>query len=345
MAVIKYSKTYKNVSKFKDDFVKANDSHLQDNNRIAQIYFKQPIRTHCKLCNCKFNGEEKTFNSHDIEYVICDNCGHVNGKYQDTEQFAKEVYETQDYGKNYRVNHLNESEESAYKERTDNIYVPKVNFLTECIDKKKIIKVLDVGAGSGYFVSALMKSGISSIGIEVSEQQVVYGNNFLCENSLIHVQQDKTVDFINGTDCNTISFIGVLEHLSNLNEVIRAINENDNIKYIYFSVPMFSYSVILESIHPEVFNRQLGGTHTHLFTDDSISWLIKENNWEVLGKWYFGTDVADCFRNVVVENHYNGNDELNEIFYKKSSEILDSLQNIIDRQHFCSEVHVVVRKA
>ena len=266
MAVIKYSKTYKNVSKFKDDFVKANDSHLQDNNRIAQIYFKQPIRTHCKLCNCKFNGEEKTFNSHDIEYVICDNCGHVNGKYQDTEQFAKEVYETQDYGKNYRVNHLNESEESAYKERTDNIYVPKVNFLTECIDKKKIIKVLDVGAGSGYFVSALMKSGISSIGIEVSEQQVVYGNNFLCENSLIHVQQDKTVDFINGTDCNTISFIGVLEHLSNLNEVIRAINENDNIKYIYFSVPMFSYSVILESIHPEVFNRQLGGdTYTFIY--------------------------------------------------------------------------------
>lgn len=345
MAIIKYSKSYKNISKFKNDFVTANNSHLENNIKISDIYSKQPIRTNCKLCNGNFNGNEKTFSSHGIKYLICSNCGHVNGKYQDTEQFAKEVYESQDYGKNYRVDQLSESEYSAYMERTNKIYVPKAVFFSECIEKNETIKILDVGAGSGYFVSALRKIGISSVGIEVSEQQVEYGNSFLHDDILVHIQQDKTVDFIRNTDCNTVSFIGVLEHLVNLNEVLRAVNENDNIKYIYFSVPMFSYSVILESIHPNIFNRQLGGAHTHLFTDDSISWLIKENNWDLLGKWYFGTDVADCFRNVVVENHHNGNDELNEIFIKKSSEILDSLQNVIDKQHFCSEVHVVVRKA
>ena len=66
--------------------------------------------------------------------------------------------------------------------------------------------------------------------------------------ALIHLQDANISERIRCADEQVVSFIGVLEHIVDLQEVLQALAENTSIKYIFFSVPMFSYSAIFESV-------------------------------------------------------------------------------------------------
>ena len=72
-----------------------------------------------------------------VPYKLCLLCGHLNGAYQDTNVFAKKLY-NQDGGKNYSKNYLDD-----YYQRVKNIYIPKVDFLNKVIKKK--LKIIDLG--------------------------------------------------------------------------------------------------------------------------------------------------------------------------------------------------------
>lgn len=124
--------------------------------------------------------------------------------------------------------------------------------------------------------------GMHVQGIEISADQVCWGNRFLGEGVLVRIR-------------------------------------------CVFFVPMFSYSAIFESVPPTVFNRQLGGTHTHLFTNESIEWLCRRFHWKMLGAWYFGTDIADMIRMIMVESEKNGNQEISGYFKEEVAQILDRL--------------------
>lgn len=339
----KYGKSFEDIAKLKDDFILSNDSLLEGNNYIREIYSKQPLRAKCKLCGTKI-AYKKTFHSHGIDYYICENCGHVNGKYLETIDFTSQIYESSEYGDNYR-----ENEKDIYNKRTEKIYIPKVDFLLEVL-KNKGIKIeetefLDVGAGSGYFVGALIERGLNnSCGIEVSPSQVEYGNRMLEQKCLNCVRQEQVCDAILHSSAQVISFIGVLEHVINLDEILEVVNKNSNIKYIYFSVPMFSYSVFVEALFPDVFNRLLGGAHTHVFTDDSLQYLYEKMGWKKLGEWRFGTDAMDIMRTACVKLEKDGNMYLSSKLKDNFSEILDKIQVVIDKSKFCSEIHVVIEK-
>ena len=45
------------------------------------------------------------FISHKIKYIECQKCGHINGKYQDTKNFANQIYFSKkiDYSKEYHA--------------------------------------------------------------------------------------------------------------------------------------------------------------------------------------------------------------------------------------------------
>ena len=344
--LVRYGKSYADIWRLKSDFSDRNDEYLSNMRRIADIYRMQPQRTHCKLCGHPLSIQEGTFSfhSHGIDYGICPTCGHLNGAYLETDEFSKSVYERNDYGKVYRSG----ESQDAYDYRTETIYLPKAQFLLESLqeflsdEEIQRLKFLDVGAGSGYFVAAMRHLHMDAVGIEISESQVEWGNRHLSGGRLSHVAAADIAESIRNASKDGVSFIGVLEHIVSLQDVLDAIEQNERIRYLYFSVPMFSYSAIFESIHPNVFNRQLGGTHTHLFTNESLAWLQRRYHWELRGAWYFGTDIADLFRAVMVESRHNSNLMLAEYFKEKSASILDALQNVMDRQKCCSEVHMMV---
>ena len=148
---------------------------------------------------------------------------------------------------------------------------------------------------------------------------------------------------IENSNTNCISLIGVLEHLTDPNAAIKSFKKSKS-KYLYISVPLFSFSSFLEHANPSIFPRQLGGGHTHLYTKKSLNYLFKKFNLSIKGEWWFGTDFADLHRSLT-NNFSNKNSKFFETnFQFFFSNYINQFQNILDRNKVCSEVHMLVKK-
>lgn len=340
----KYGKSYGDIESFKTDFLTENQLYLDKNAQIADYYLKQPLRQRCKLCNALRDNTEKFFSSHGVSYYICSKCNHVNGNHLETADFSDFVYQDS----NYYDEIYNEKSKELYTSRVERIYVPKAEWMIECLQAEGLnvgdIHVLDAGAGSGYFVNALQRCRVDCRGIDISKNQVDYGNRMNEAEWLTCIPEKDIPQAISESSENVISFIGVLEHVMDIDEILQAVCKNSNIQYIYLSVPTLSYSVALEALTPAVFNRSLGGGHTHLFTEESLQYMYEKYGWDILGEWRFGTDIADFQRTMTVGLNMSGNHELANILNEHLSEVLDELQLVIDKSKFCSEIHVLVKK-
>jgi len=338
-AVNQYGKPIGNLIQFKSNFFEQNSAMLKMADDMGDILRRQPKRETCKICKSKLG--EPLFTSHNIGYILCSNCGHVSSEYEDTNEFANKVYIEDNYLKNY-----SEDDIEAYKKRLETIYIPKAQYLLECLQAEalKNIKVLDIGAGSGYFVQATKKLGMESEGIEISEAQVRFANAMAGQENLKVVGSNHISEYIRNTDANVLSAIGVFEHIIELEDTLQAISNNQNINYVYLSVPMFSFSCVLEASHQTCYNRHTGGTHTHLFSQKSLEYMADKMNFDVAYQWKFGSDIMDLYRFLCVSLEQNGNVEFKDYLAQKFLPLLDEIQYIFDKNDFASEVHMVMKR-
>ena len=72
-----------------------------------------------------------------------------------------------------------------------------------------------------------------------------------------------------------------------MSEIMNAIKRNKKIKFIYVLVPMASLICAIENTFPNVFNRHLGGGHTHLFTEKSLKMFMKKYGFTEHSSWWF----------------------------------------------------------
>ena len=108
---------------------------------------------------------------------------------------------------------------------------------------------------------------------------------------------------------------------------------------------MFSLSAALESVSDDVYPRLLSGGHTHLFTEKSVEEMHKIMDVSPIGEWRFGTDFLDLYRHLIVKLKANSvSQKMIDIIISGFGEKVDALQSILDLNHFCSEIHVVVEK-
>jgi len=337
----KYSKPFGNLNSLKKNFFENNDGMLSMADNMADILLSQPSRTHCKVCGTVLSSP--LYVSHRLAYIECEACGHLNSANEDTDDFASKVYVEDDYSKNYSA-----KDKEGYLNRMNMIYIPKAEFLSECMKSEGLnndqLNILDIGAGCGYFVSAARKLNMKAIGIEVSGHEVEYGNAMTDEKYLTCVGLTDSIDYIKNTDANVISAIGVLEHLIHLKENLEAIRDNSNIKYLYASVPMFSFSSCFEAAFQDCYNRHTGGTHTHLFSNESIAKMAESIGFEIAYEWRFGSDINDLYRFLMVSMQKNGNNELASYFSDKFTPIMDDLQNVLDKSEFSSELHFILKR-
>jgi 2-polyprenyl-3-methyl-5-hydroxy-6-metoxy-1,4-benzoquinol methylase len=345
MLLKKYGKSSEGLLNIKKSFFLDNDVHLQKQNMINDIYVQQPARTECKNCARPVQGSD--FESHGVKYAICTHCSHLNGMHVETDDFFYKIYH-QDGGGNYSANY-DEGSRQDYDYRVQKIYLPKAQFLEEALTfvgvKTKGVSICDYGAGSGFFVAALMQKGFSAKGLEVSDVQVQFGNKMLGANALSGFDPKLTIAILSEMKCEVISLIGVLEHLPSPRAALAAIKSNRNIKHIYFSVPMLSPSVFFEVVFTDLYNRQLGGSHTHLYTRESIQYFCKEFNLKLEAQWLFGTDVMDIYRHTQVslqkaEVSENGIQLFDTMFKPQ----IDILQLAFDKAEVCSEGHFLISK-
>lgn len=330
----------------KNSFFEENELHVKKQREIAKLYTAQLLRKDCKNCGKELN-VEPDFVKDSIPYKVCQTCTHLNGAHEDTREFCEKVYQQEDtsYAQNYSI----ETTED-YEYRTASIYFPKAEFLYTCLKKENVnphkLSYFDYGAGSGYFVAALTKLGLGKVtGSDVSEAQVKMANNMIAPPRLTRHDIDDGHQELEKTKSDVVSMIGVLEHLQTPREALVKINSNPNIKYVFLSLPTFSLSVYLEMLDDNVFHRQLHGGHTHLYTEKSIDYMCKEFGFEVIGQWWFGTDMVDLYRQIYVKLECaNASESIKNDFKTRLAKFLDQSQLELDKVNESSEVHILLRK-
>jgi SAM-dependent methyltransferase len=286
--------------------------------------------------------EEVDFSSHGVGYVFCEKCNHLNGIYEDTKSFIEEMYMSDD-GKEYASTYIDES----FEKRAIEIYLPKVDFLITTLPPK-LNKILDIGCGSGYFVLASLLRKLQAEGLDLNRSMVEFGNSqirqILGSSPLKYAIEDEFLELIKNTDAEIVSAINVIEHLREPQRFFEAF-KSSRAKYLYYSVPMFSLSVALENVSSNVFPRQLHGGHTHLFTEESIVEMNRLMNVSSIGEWRFGTDILDLYRHLMVNLKSNDvSQKMIKYLYNGFGAKIDEIQNILDSNHSCSEIHVVAVK-
>lgn len=346
--LIRHGKSSQGLLKHKTAMYTANDQLTQRNNDIAAVYLRQPPRTQCKNCAMPL-AATATFVSHGIGYVECPTCGHLNGAHEETAAFCHFLY-TGDDGKAYAQAYTAQ-DAAQFQTRVQDIYLPKAAFLAEALAGEGIdfrtCSVADMGAGSGYFVAALQQQGFPlATGYEVSADQVALGNRMLAGHPLHQFAADATEQTLAELQARVVSLIGVLEHVQSPRAALAAIAANRQVEYLYLSLPLYSASVAIEAAFPAIFNRHLGGAHTHLYSERSIRHFSAEFGFEPVAEWWFGLDLTDLFRSLYVTLAQSAETAaLGERIAASFGGHVDALQQTLDAANGSSEVHVLLRKS
>jgi len=131
--------------------------------------------------------------------------------------------------------------------------------------------------------------------------------------------------------------------MTDMSVVMKSIQKNKKIKYIYVLVPMSSFICVVENIFSKIFNRHLGGGHTHLFTEKSLLMFMKKYSFVDHSAWWFGTDIHDFYRSSILQMGKQNYKPLRNIIYNMKS-IIDGLQLELDKKKISSEVHMLFRR-
>ncbi len=330
--VSKFSKNINDIFNLKKELIKNNQFNLKNTLKINRKYGKLKLRKNCIICN--FSLKNKDFISHQISYSICKKCNHLNGLHLMDNRFNENIYSS-NKGKNFSAKYA-----KNYTERVKNIYIPKVKFMKTVLKKK--IEVLDFGCGAGHFVKGCETLGIKATGIDPNQDLIIKGNKYLKKNNIKNLNFNESINEILTTKANLISLIFVLEHLENPNKIFKAFKKS-NAQYLYASVPLFSFTVLIENIFQKIYPRQLGGAHTNLYSKESLEFIAKKYKFKIIGEWWFGTDFSDLYRNFIISSNYKTQlykDKFDSLFLKQ----INDLQGVLDRAKLCSEVHLIFKK-
>lgn len=340
----RYGKPADDILGLKQSFFHDNERLLSRALQLADSYASGPDREACK--NCAASLGEPAFTKHRVRYHICARCTHVNGAHDDTEAFTDSIY-TEDGGAEYAANY-DASSRSDYDSRVERIYLPKARFLLEALrqgaeDDAAVLDFADLGAGSGYFVAAMLAAGARSItGYDVSATQIELANSMIPGHRLVLHDPAQTLELAGSIDSDVVSMIGVLEHVREPREILARLCDNDSVRWVFISVPTFGLSPFLEMAFADVYPRHLSGAHTHLYTDASLGWLEQEFGMTRAAEWWFGTDMIDLLRSLSVTIRSDTATEgAADLLTDALVPAVDDMQMALDRRHLASEAHLL----
>ena len=126
--------------------------------------------------------------------------------------------------------------------------------------------------------------------------------------------------------------------------MLQALRDNPRVKYVLLCVPLYGLCVFLEMVFPNIYPRHLITDHTHLFTEQSLRWMEQAYGFERCAEWWFGSDMLDLYRQVLVSLSQNAETSgMTEEWTRRMRPLIDPMQLAIDSQHLASEVHLVLR--
>lgn len=339
------------IASIKQEFLDENDKHLENIQEISKKYNLQKERVFCKNCGASLKKQQKDFINHGTIYKICEKCSHLNGDKEDTTEYTEWLYKNEG-GSNYSNNYL-----KSYEKRVSNIYLPKVRYLKNSLEELcglQNFSIFDIGCGGGHFVYSSNILGIPAKGIDISAQLIKLASEFWESSDAFNTKppfacidsEEELIKEIRESKSEVISLIGVLEHLMNPNDALKAFAISDS-KYMFFAVPLFSLATFIENVSKNTFPRHLSGGHTHLYTHESINYFCEKFNFQKISKWHFGMDAMDLRRALIVETTKNGTSKrARKLIEDKlfSPIMMNEIQEVLDRHLGGSDVHMLIGK-
>lgn len=342
----KYGKPADGILDYQEYLISEIDEHIKNEQKYEMRYKDLKKRKTCIVCNEKIESIDFTRNS--ISFSFCCCCGHLNGHHVLEESLADDIYTVQSdteikYDKYYI------QEKNKFDAAVHDIYEPKAKFLADSLNEInaksafKKIKILDFGTGSGHMVKALQNVGFLNVaGIDPMSSTIEFGKKVMGIENLSRIQTSHSIDYLQATDAQIVSMICTLPHVTDPNAVLNAMQQNSKIEYTYQKLPMFSLGAILDISHPEINSRVISGTHTHLYTEESLKFIENKFQLERVSEWRFGADILDIYRNLQVSLNKK---EVSLSFSQKFAEafipLIDALQLTLDKHNFASEIHIL----
>jgi SAM-dependent methyltransferase len=277
----------------------------------------------------------------------------VNGNHEVSPDFIRATYTSSPtdppksslYGKEFTTGKM----AREYEDVVERIYSPKAQFLANFLKSQGIAvegtSVLDVGCGSGHFVSALLKHGFSSAqgfdsfapAIEAAQK---IGN--LNSRQVSVEAPENLMSILADSEASVVSMMCVLVHLESPTEALKAMRRNPKTKFTYQKIPVWSFATMLEAAFPGFRARVLGSDHSNIFSHESLLWIEKELGMKRVASWTFGGDWLDLQRRILLGMERSGaSNELVNRANSRLSATSNEMQELLDRSHMASEIHLI----
>ncbi len=332
----KYSKDSSDVENETFAWIESDSELLKKHKDLLKGAVYSSAQIDCIVCNKSLKNSDN-FKHREVDYKICKICNHIQ---------ASQVLKNKDpdFDEIYP-----EISSEAWNSRRDRIYLPKLDWILDSFknlglhDQMKSSSWLDLGSGAGYFLDSLKKRGIDNfIGIEEDPQLIDRANKKL--NSEVIFSSDKSPELIMDESVGIITSWFVLEHLFQPWDVLDLISAKEKGAYFAFSVPTFGFSSLLENISSDHAARSLDGlVHRQIYTDRSITYLLNKMRYTKISEWVFGQDALDLKRMILSnlsKKTLSETDTFSDI-KEKIGNLIDPIQEAIDKNHFSDSRHIL----
>jgi hypothetical protein len=192
-------------------------------------------------------------------------------------------------------------------------------------------------------VKALRDVGFTTVeGIDPMKTTIEFGKTTMGIAGLNRVQIQDSLIHLSQTSAQLVTMICTLPHVTDQDATLSTMLNNNNIKYTFQKLPMFSLGSMLDVISPKTNSRVLSGAHTHLYTEKSLSYIENKYSLKRIAEWRFGADILDLYRHIQISLHQlNFSETFKSEFTSKFTPLIDDLQRTIDSNNFASEIHVL----
>lgn len=279
-------------------------------------------------------------------FYLCDRCNHIFSGLSPSQEFLAKYYGSKTSS---QVMTYVEVSSAVKRERRELIAGPKVSFIDEVVKENRGVfssssaegTWCDVGCGVGDLLTEAALSGYHALGFETDPVQATEAN----ERGLEVIQEFLEPDspsFHRLSTATVTSLINVLEHVPNPSHFLREIADSIQVgAFIAIEVPRHpSLSSITQraSIAP-IFRHVSPPEHLHIFSDESLKFMLTSAGFEIKGRWLFGSDALEVFSNVGHVLEWNGGfDE------EKVASAVNALQESIDAAGLSDTQLVVAQK-
>jgi len=324
----------------------ADTAILEVQRQAQEILAAAQPRAECLLCGVTLEGAT-LFDHRHVNYVRCTVCGQVQ-----TQACPPTGYPEEFSGTALFENVYPRLPADAYISRRDRIYKPKLEWILDVLRSEgwsearlKAANWTELGAGAGYFLHALTDFGASSIaGVEASPSLVELANAMLDRSVVRHHETDLS-DAVHTTDSEIYVAFFVVEHIDPAQEFWRAMADKPSGTVFAFAVPCMGISTLMETASGEHAARNLDSVlHTQLYTDRSIAYALDSAGYAMKGRWTFGQDADDLVRLLISRLSMRMEATMISEISARLAELIDPLQEVIDRGMMSDARHVLAVK-